>query len=155
MRIIVFCSVCMMLLASSCSLKCAVWSTKEQGRITEEISARMAELIESANQMKIDALVKYLTENPDANFYMNAKAMGKQELLAEVLKMYIPFQSQQITVKNQRVIVLGPDAALWKAQVQSTALGKDGKSSTMDLTETWLWQKQNGEWVVTHYDESW
>lgn len=145
----------LILLFSACKPKAQLVVAVDETAIQSEIETLMGEMTSSAQKMSTEALQKYLSDAAGDTFYMGAKEFTKPELLVEVQKAYEPFVSQILKTSKSTIRILSPDYVLWKAQMESTATQKDGKTADMKLTETWIWQKTANGWKVIHYDESW
>ncbi len=56
---------------------------------------------------------------------------------------------------QQKTYILGNEAAVWIANIRGIATNKDKKTIETIYTETWVWQKVNNEWKITHFNKSW
>lgn len=144
-----------LLILGACAKKEMPMTAEDQALIKSEIEAKMNDLLSSAEQLKTDAMQKYLSDDGDALFYMGKKAFKKSDLMPAIMKEYEGFSGQKLTIEKQKFFVLSKEAVLWKGELKSIATSKEGSSEESLLQETWLWQKQNGEWKVTHFDEYW
>jgi ketosteroid isomerase-like protein len=130
-------------------------SREREDQIKIQIYALMDSITAGAEKMDLSVEEKYLSDDKSAIFYIGGKAKTKQELLDEFQKLYDPIASQKMEVTRQSVTVFNEDAALYKAQISTVTTFKDGRAGALALCETWLWEKQNEQWKVTHYHESW
>jgi len=128
---------------------------KEHKAITAEIDGYMTELFNDAEKLQTAALEKYLDDGPVARFYMGAKMYRKAALIEEIKRAYADFSSQTLVVMEPRAIVVSRNGVVWTAQVSSLAKDKDGVERPNSLSETWLWQKTDELWKVTHFSEAW
>lgn len=157
MRRLILVVLIVLVILSACKTEPKVdeFTQEEQNALSLEIGSRMDELFADAEALKIQALQKYLSDNPEHTFYMGSIEYGKQTLLDEVQKEYALYKSQKIQVTSSKVIPLSPEAVLAKYLVASKAIDQNDYESETVLSDTWLWQKIDGQWVVTHFDESW
>lgn len=144
-----------LLIFTACAKKEMPMNAETQALIKSEIEAKMNDLLSSAEQLKTDAMQKYLSDDADVLFYMGKNAFKKADLLPAILKEYELFSGQKLSIERQKYFILSNEAVMWKGELKSIATTKDGKTEESLLQETWLWQKQNGEWKVTHFDEYW
>lgn len=128
---------------------------KEHKAITAQINAYMVELFNDAEKLQTGALEKYLDEGPQARFFMGALQYSKANLLKEIKDTYADFESQKLVVMSPRAILVSRNGVVWTAQVSSLAKAKDGVEYPNSLSETWLWQKKDEVWSVTHFSEAW
>ncbi len=119
-----------------------------------EVQALLDTFITSAQKLETTAMEQYLGDDPQLRFYIQGKAYRKAELISLFKELYAPLESQKLQVIEQKITVLSPEAAVWTAIASSLQTKKDGGVGALNLTETWLWQKLEDKWVVTHYHES-
>ncbi len=130
-------------------------SDTQRDAVRLEVESLMKELLADAEKLQTGLMEQYLSDNPQDSFYMDAQAFSKADLIAEAQKAYKDFQSQKIEILKQHTYVLSPVSAVWKAELRSDAINLDGETESTFITETWLWQKQDGDWLVLHFDENW
>jgi ketosteroid isomerase-like protein len=129
-------------------------SKKEKALLAKNIDMMMAEVSANAERVDVDKTFRYISRGKDAVYFMNDKKYDAETLLKEFAGIFGGLKYQKLIFNYKHVIVLGPDAAVWTASGIGTSESQDGTKYVETLTETWLWQKISGRWVVTHYHES-
>jgi hypothetical protein len=123
--------------------------------VADEIQAMMAGIITAAENVDVEKMYCFLTREPGGLFFINNKYYNLDQLIALFRDTYGKLRSQRLLVSHSEVIPLGPDAAMWIGHGEGRTESQiGGVSMTYSFTETWVWQKINGRWVVTHYHES-
>ncbi|HOD53247.1 MAG TPA: nuclear transport factor 2 family protein [Candidatus Cloacimonadota bacterium] len=145
----------MLVFLCSCSQMPKALTDQQKNEIITEIQKLADELLTDSQKLSTDALQKYLSDKEELTFKMGGKLFSKTDLIEAVKKEYITFKSQTLTVQNQKIIVLSDKAVLWVSDMLSKAIDQSGKEGQSVLHETWLWEKENGTWKVTHFDEYW
>jgi len=128
---------------------------QQKTEIITEIQKLADELVADSQKLSTDALQKYLSDSDTHSFKMGGKQLSKSDMIEAVKKEYLAFKSQTLTVQNQKSIVISDKAVLWVSDMLSKAIDQNGKEGQSMLHETWLWEKENGTWKVTHFDEYW
>lgn len=106
---------------------------------------------------KMDPTVMRFTQNtPDFGF---ATSDGKVYSHGEFSKvwgdMVSQFPSQKLDIRNEKVIVLAHDAALYCWQGVNDVMLKDGTVLRADpMSGAYLLRKVDGAWLGIHYQES-
>lgn len=137
--------------SSSCF---AAMDEKETAEIALTIDMKMKEIIASAEALDVDRTFADFSRDKNAVFFFNDKAYSLTALLGIFKEMYGNMKSQKMDFVYSKVVVLGPDSAAWIAYGKDMSESKKGTISKENLTETWIWQKIEGKWVVTHSQES-
>jgi hypothetical protein len=122
--------------------------------VTAEIMKKMDEIIAAAEKADVEGTFALLTRDSGAVFYLNNRHYDLDSLLAQFRSNYERLRSQRIRVIESRVKVLGPEAAVWIGHGEGRTESTKGLSVAYSFTETWVWEKIEGKWVVTHYHES-
>jgi hypothetical protein len=129
--------------------------TQLQKEIEATINNMMQEIMVAAESRNWAKAFSRLIRKDGGLFFLNNRHYTLKSLLAFFGESYGIMKSLKMRVVGSKVIVFSPDAAAWigygDGQIQrvDTAL-----ETTYSFTETWIWQKVDGEWVVTHYHES-
>lgn len=127
----------------------------EHKAISNEINTLMSAVLHDAEKLETGTLETYLDEEPLAHFYMNAKVYRKKNLLDDLRRSYSRLSSQKLVVIEPRTIVVSRRGVLWTAQISTLAIDKDGKEHSNSKSVSWLWQKKNRNWSITHLNEAW
>lgn len=128
---------------------------KDMPSVAEEIQAMMTDIIAAAEDADVDKTYSFLTRDPGGIFFQNNKHYDLDSLLALFRNTYGKLRCQRIRVSQSEVISLGPEAAMWIGYGEGRTESRvGGVSMAYSFTETWIWQKVRGRWVVTHYHES-
>jgi uncharacterized protein (TIGR02246 family) len=129
-------------------------SAAEKERVAASVCEQMNTLMRTAETFDAAKALAVLTDDADAIFFFNSKPYGKQKLIETLTTIYGTLSSMKTSMDKPRVTVLGPDAAVWTATGTARSVGKTGAIYVEALTETWVWQRQNGAWRVVHSNES-
>lgn len=133
---------------------CSAMDEKEKAEIESTIDMKMKEIISSAEALDVDRTFADFSRDKNAVFFFNDKAYSLTALLGIFKEMYGNMKSQKMDFVYSKVVVLGPDSAAWIAYGKDMSESKKGTISKENLTETWIWQKIEGKWTVTHSQES-
>lgn len=147
----------LIVLATPCGLRAADPGSVRQDQV--EIAATINQLMEKITRVAIETLdaektLAPLSKDKESVFFFDAKPYTRSELLHCVGRMYGLLKTMSIKMDRVQVKVLGPDAAVWIACGKGKSVSKSGESYEEFLTETWIWQRIEGQWQVTHYHES-
>lgn len=129
-------------------------TTAEKERITASVCEQMNTLMRTAETFDAAKALTVLSDDADAVFFFDSKPYSKQKLIEALTTIYATLSSMKTDMGKPRVTVLGPDAAVWTATGTVRSVGKTGEIYVEALTETWIWQRQNGAWRVVHSHES-
>ena len=114
----------------------------------------MDQLTRTAETLDAEKTLAHLTQDRDAVFFLDSKPYTLKELTHFLRGMYGNMKSLSIKMDKTYVKVLGNNAAVWIACGKGKSVGKTGQLFEEYLTETWIWQKIEGQWQVVHYHES-
>ncbi|HQI53748.1 MAG TPA: nuclear transport factor 2 family protein [Candidatus Cloacimonas acidaminovorans] len=120
-----------------------------------QIDTIMKELLTDAENLKTGVLEKYLSNDPTDMYYLGAKVYTRKDLISALKQEYTSIANQKLEILQQKTYILGNEAAVWIANIRGIATNKDKKTIETIYTETWLWQKVNNEWKITHFNKSW
>lgn len=127
---------------------------QDNAEIAATISKLMDELTRSADTLDAEKTLAPLTQDKDAVFFFDSKPYTRNELTHVIRGIYGNMKSMSMKWDKTCVKVLGNNAAVWIACGKGKSVSKAGQSSEEYLTETWIWQRIDGKWQVTHYHES-
>lgn len=127
---------------------------EEESEITGTIDVMMKTMIAFAEKADIEQTFTDLSPDKKAVFFVNDKVYDRKSLLEAFRETFGKMRSQKIQLKDSKVILLGPDAAVWIAHGKGVTQDKEGGARKEALTETWVWQRDQGKWKVIHYHES-
>jgi hypothetical protein len=123
--------------------------------IEDIINNLMMEIVTAAEARNWAKTFSRLTRKEGGLFFLNNRHYTLKSLLAFFGESYGIMKSLKMRVVKSEVVVFSPDAAAWigygDGQIQRVDTAPE---TTYSFTETWIWQKIDGEWVVTHYHES-
>jgi ketosteroid isomerase-like protein len=139
----------------ACSQKAPELSQQEIDAILSEVEANVDRVVQAANNLSTSALEEYLTDGPEANFYMSGAAYSKQDLIDITKEEFSGFTSQNLSIVEHNIRFIQPTTVLYTAQMKGDSTDNQGYQESMNYTETWLWEKQDGRWQVSHLHESW
>jgi hypothetical protein len=123
--------------------------------IENTINKLMLEIVIAAEARNWAKTFSRLTRKEGELFFLNNRHYTLKSLLAFFGESYGVMKSLKMRVVKSKVIVFSPNAAAWigygDGQIQRDETTPE---ATYSFTETWVWQKIDGEWAVTHYHES-
>ncbi|MBP1927484.1 hypothetical protein J2741_000031 [Methanolinea mesophila] len=123
--------------------------------IERTINALMADIVSAAETGNWAKTFTRLTRKPGGMFFLNNRHYTLKSLLAFFGEEYGGTKSLRLRVVKSEILVFSPQSAVWigygDGQIQRDDAAPE---TTYSFTETWLWQKIDGEWTVTHYHES-
>ncbi len=122
-----------------------------QPSVVPEIQAIMKEIIAAAEKADVDKTFLYLTADPEAVFFQDKMHYTRDSLHSHFREKYRMLQSQKFHITHSETIELSPESAVWIGYGEGRTEMKTGESIAASFTETWIWQKIKGTWVVTHY----
>ena len=129
--------------------------TQMQKEIESTINNLMQEIVVAAESRNWAKTFSRLSRKEGDLFFLNNRHYTLKSLLAFFGEEYGIMKSLMMRVVKSEVIVFSPDAAAWigygDGQIQRDDAAPE---TTYSFTETWIWQKIDGEWTVTHYHES-
>ncbi|MCK9330842.1 MAG: nuclear transport factor 2 family protein [Candidatus Cloacimonetes bacterium] len=144
-----------MFLLSACTQIPKELTEQQKTQIQSEVKKLTDELLADSQKLSTDAMQKYLNDKEGLTFKMGGVSFKKANLIEAVKKEYETYKEQTLTIKDEKSIILSDKSVLWVSEIESKAIDKSGKEGQMILHETWLWEKENGEWKATHFDEYW
>lgn len=144
-----------MFLLSACTQIPKELTEQQKTQIQSEVKKLTDELLADSQKLSTDAMQKYLSDKEGLTFKMGGVSFKKANLIEAVKKEYEAYKEQTLTIKDEKSIILSDKSVLWVSEIESKAIDKSGKEGQMILHETWLWEKENGEWKATHFDEYW
>jgi len=127
---------------------------QDNAEIAATINKLMDQLTQTAGTLDAEKTLAPLTQDKDAVFFCDSKPYTRKELTHFLRGMYGKLKSMSIKMDKPHVKVLGSNAAVWIACGKGTSVSKTGQLFEEYLTETWIWQKIEGQWQVVHYHES-
>ena len=129
-----------------------IQSNKE---IENTINNLMTEIVAAAESRNWAKTFSRLTRKEGDLFFLNNRHYTLKSLLGFFGESYGVMKSLKMRVVKSKVIVFSPEAAAWigygDGQIQREPIAPE---TTYSFTETWIWQKIDGEWAVTHYHET-
>jgi hypothetical protein len=133
----------------------AVIDMHTKKEIENTINELMKDIVTAAEARNWAKTFSRLTRKEGGLFFLNNRHYTLKSLLAFFGESYGIMKSLKMRVVKSEVVVFSPDAAAWigygDGQIQRVDTAPE---TTYSFTETWIWQKIDGEWVVTHYHES-
>lgn len=147
----------LLLLFCACNPKTAekTETPVDPSALITQIDTIMKELLTDAENLKTSVLEKYLSNDPTDMYYLGAKVYTRKDLISALKQEYASIANQKLEILQQKTYILGNEAAVWIANIRGIATNKDKKTIETIHTETWLWQKVNNEWKITHFNKSW
>ncbi len=127
---------------------------KEAQKLQEETNKRMVIILNNMENLQTQALKDHLDDHESRRYYINGKSFSKDKLLKHLESSYGDLESQKFMVLDPRFNVLCHNSVLWCAEISTLAVSKDGETNGNYQTVSWLWQKINDRWRVTHFNLS-
>lgn len=126
-----------------------------EAAVTHEVLKAVKEAFAAGATASRD-MSRFVWDSPDFAFLTPD---GRVYSYAEFMRFWEGFVSQlsaqRMTIRTERVVVLGPDQALYVWQGADELVRKDGAVLRLDpYCGTYLYRKINGEWRMAHGHES-
>ena len=144
-----------LLALTGCEPKPAPFTDAQKAAVTQEILQAQKQLFALAEKMApYDP--KWIWEGPDFLFLMPD---GKAMKLDEFKKLWAEFETQltgqKFTIRMEKVLVLGPDKAIYVWQGADDLFMKDGSIQKQDsYNGAYLYEKRNNEWRCSFMSEA-
>lgn len=139
------------IMISSCQIPV---KEKQALKLQQETNRRMVSILSGMEKLQTNSLLNYLDHHESRRFYINGKSFKKDTLLQYLELQYQDLSAQKLKVIDPRAIVISHKSVLWTAEISAIRNHKDGKSTGEYRTDSWLWQKIDDNWMVTHFNLS-
>jgi hypothetical protein len=128
----------------------------QKAAISQEVVQAVKPLFAAAEKLDVDGLMKLCEDGPDLAFAMSdGKTFKGPELRQATADVFKLFSSQKLVTKSERVMVLGPDTALYLWTGCNDMVQKDGAVLRSDpYAATYLYRKVGNEWKFAYGHES-
>ncbi len=136
-----------------CQPKPAEMSAEQKASVADTISMLMNRLISSAEATNAEETGALLMMDSTSIFFITGMPYSHCDMISTMDSLYNELEWQKINFEFTQVFVLSPDAALWVGYGTNVLPAADGEE-TLNITDTWLWQKKHGKWGVYHFHES-
>jgi hypothetical protein len=128
----------------------------QQAEIARDVLQVAHQVLAATERLDLEAILRICLVSPDFAF---TQAGGKTFNFAEMRKsgseLFGSLASQKMVRKNEHVIVLGPDAALFTWTGRNDLVQKDGTVLRSDpYACTYLFRKASGTWRFAFGQES-
>lgn len=127
---------------------------KQALKLQQEINRNMVVVLSEMEKLQTTALSSYLDDHPTRRFYINGKSFIKDNMIKHLSDQYQNLSGQKLRVIDPRVIVISHKSVLWSAEISAIQTGTDGQPKGEYRTDSWLWQKIDDRWKVTHFNLS-
>ncbi len=152
MKSIMIVFVALTLFIGACSRE---MSDKQIATIEAEIRGQVELMLDAAEKLDIGALKSFIADDENTTVYLSNSALSVDSWLTEMGAIFNDLESQKVEIIQDEVIVFSPKYAMWKASAKGAVKAVDAQGISEELlTETWIWQKIDGNWKVVHYHES-
>ncbi|HPS20396.1 MAG TPA: nuclear transport factor 2 family protein [Candidatus Omnitrophota bacterium] len=135
-------------------LNAGAMDEKLKQEIIDTINKKMDQIILYAEAVNADKMLADIAHDKDSAFFASRQKYGADRLIEAFRGMYAGMKGQDIAVMSSKVLVLGPEAAVWIATIKDVTENRESLKEQETLMETWVWQKIDGAWKVVHYHES-
>lgn len=139
------------LLISACELPL---KEKQVLKLQQETNRNMVIILSEMEKLQTTSLTSYLDDHPTRRFYLNGKSFAKDKMTQYLNSQYRSLNGQKLRVIDPRVIVFSHKSVLWSAEISVVKTDKNGQTSGEYRTDSWLWQKIDDRWTVTHFNLS-
>ena len=127
---------------------------KKALKLQKEIDRNMVVILSEMEKIQTTSLASYLDDHPTRRFFINGKSFNKNMMIQYLNSQYKALSGQKLRVIDPRAIVISHKSVLWSAEISVNQTGKDGQSGGEYRTDSWLWQKIDDRWKVTHFNLS-
>lgn len=124
---------------------------EQKEKITSEIETVFAKSIEAAENLDAKLLADNVDDSFQAGFIISGRFFPLFKGVMDDFKgKAIGCKSQDLTVINKKITVLGENAALLTTSGDYSLYLEDGRTLTGKFTWTIVYSKINGQWKIVH-----
>lgn len=151
----VICLVMIIFMGLSCQQQPAMLTEAQKLEIEKQITERQTALIKVFDEMNVQTFSQFLSQSQFAFINRLGWHLNKQALLDSCRAIWPKRQSQHLESKTIKVYPLTSELAIADNIVNLTVTGKDAVIAKYQVSWTVTWQKEQVEWYIIHYHESW
>ena len=132
-----------------------IWGQTDNQAIEEQIRAQGLKIVEALNKPDLQFLVGDFHQSDESVFIINGyKMVGYEAIKNAILGIPNRRKSIEVTVKSDKVMVLGPESAMHIVDFAQVETALDDSVSTAEGTWTSVYRKFDDEWKVVLVHES-
>jgi len=143
----------LMLWMAGCQPQPDEMTLEQQATVADTITALMNDLIANAEATNAAKAGAPLLADSTAIFFLSGVPYSKEEMMVNLDSMYAGMGWQKIEFEYSQVYVLSPDVALWVGY-GINIYPKGEEEVTYRITDSFMWQRKNGQWGISHFHES-
>lgn len=126
-------------------------TTKQQEKITSEITTVFEKSIKAAEGLDAKLLADCVNDSLQAGFINNGRFFRLfNEVMEDFEEKAIGCKSQKLNIVNKKITVLGENAALLTTSGNYTLDLEDGRTLTGEFAWTIVYSKMRGSWKIIH-----
>lgn len=140
-------------LLAACGFASQPLSEERTQEIANEVQVAQAALLDAARRADAEAMTPIFAD--EGRFLFNGVARSNADALDFVRQVYAVIDSQEIEIADERITVLGPDAAVVTGNGRVTAVDTAGaRGEPAEFAWTFTWARQDGAWRVVDSHQS-
>lgn len=143
----------LLILAGGCAQPGAPALTDAQrAAIADTVRQHAAALYEDENRRSAEVFVAQMADGPDLFTYASTgRVFWAKDSLAKAARTRVAsLRALTYTLRDARVLVLGPDAAVLTGSYGEAATDSTGKELAFNDAWTAVYQRRDGKWQIVH-----
>ncbi len=127
---------------------------QQRSAIADSIQQMMDRITSDAAGLNAESLFSPLDQDSSAWYFSDGMPYSFRTLKMAFSNLYSQLKTQQMIPVKTRVEVVSRDMAVWTGYLKSRYVTNGDQVVDQMLCETWIWQRGENGWKVTHYHES-
>lgn len=141
-------------LATGCTSSHQSLTDQQKSAIADTIQQKMDRITGDAASLNAESLFAPLDQDSSAWYFSDGMPYSFRTLKMAFSNLYGTLKTQQMIPVKTDVEVISRDMAIWTGYLKSRYVTRDDRVFDQMLCETWIWQRKEEGWKVTHYHES-
>ena len=140
-------------LLAGCGFAPQPMTEEESRQVAAEVEAAHGAMLTAARAVDAEAFARMLSD--DGRLLFNGTHMSNAEGADVARRAYAGLSAQEVDVIDQRVTVLGPEAAVVSGHGRVTAIDTSGgRDEPIGLAWTFVWARRDGAWRIVDSHQS-
>jgi hypothetical protein len=145
-----------LIISISCQQKPAMLTEAQKVEIEKQVTERQTAFGKVFDEMNVQTFSQFLSQSQFSAFINRLGwYLNKQALLDSCRAIWPKRQSQHLESIMIKVYPLTSELAIADNIAKFTVIGKDSETENYQISWTATWQKEQAEWHIIHYHESW
>lgn len=141
-------------LVTGCNSRNQSLSDQQKSAIADTIQQKMDRITSDAASLNAESLFSPLDQDSSAWYFSDGMPYSYRTLKMAFSNLYSNLKTQQMIPVKSGVEVISRDMAIWTGYLKSRYVTGSDQVVDQMLCETWIWQRREDGWKVTHYHES-